>query len=89
MALIKAEFHKICVQTFTEIYDGEPAGLHSFVKKIESLELLADTNELKAILVSIIVANVKLRALAALPKDPKTSVEIRTAQNEKIKPRKI
>lgn len=88
MALTKAEFHKICVQTFTEVYDGEPAGLHSFIKKIESLELLADSNDLKTILISIIVANVKLRALAALPKDPKTTEEIRNALNEKIKPEK-
>lgn len=84
----KIEFHNLCTRTFTEVYNGDPSGLDSFVRKIESIEILCENNDHTAILIRNILANVKYRALDIMPKDPKTVDAITNVLKEKIKPEK-
>lgn len=82
------DFHNLCARPFTEVYNGDPQGAYSFIKKIDSIEILCENNDHRKILIRNILANVKTRALNILPKDPTTIKEITDALTEKIKPEK-
>lgn len=84
----KAEFYKMCVQTFTDVYDGDPLVAHAFMRKIQTLEPLCEDETHKKILVDVIMSNVKGRALDVIPSDPADSKVIREAIKNKIKPEK-
>lgn len=84
----KSEFYKMCVQTFTDVYDDDPLVAHAFVRKIQTLEPLCEDETHKKILVDVIMSNVKGRALDVIPSDPADSTVIREAIKNKIKPEK-
>lgn len=84
----KIEFHNLCARTFTEVYNGDPGSVNSFIRKIESIEILCENDDHRKILIRNIVANVRDKALDIMPMDPKTIKEITDTLRAKIKPEK-
>lgn len=81
----KIEFHKACAQTFPEVYDGvDPQGAQPFIRKIELLESMSDSADTDDILFRFLKSNLKGRAFDII-KDAKTTAEIKTAIQSKIK----
>lgn len=58
----RPEFHRLVTSHLNQMYHGSPTGLQTILDAIEVLDGLADSNDLKAFLFTIVKSKVDGRA---------------------------
>lgn len=85
MEFNQVDLLKLATTTINKNYSGDPSGLQAFIDSINLLSSFATTNELRNILVKIIVSKLEGKARECILADPNTVEEIVNALKSKIK----
>lgn len=86
MAPSNLEFLKLCSSTIGNNFSGDPLKLKSFIDAVQLLETLAETTELKSLLVKIIKTKLDGTARDLITEDCDTVGKIKDVLNKSIKP---
>lgn len=86
MAITNVEFLRLCGETIPNIYTGEPLGLLPFLNAIELLVQIADTDNLRNLLISFVKTRMNGKAIEYLPVNNVSIASIIEALKKHIKP---